>query len=133
MSTAIAFAFDDPTSPDELQRLFAQTDWARGRTVQGIAAMLGATSNRIAARSDGKLVGFARAISDGVFRALIEDVVVDEHFRGQGLGVELVRRLVDRLSDVEQIQLGCRRELIPFYEKLGFECDDTPSMHRSTV
>ena len=35
---------------------------------------------------ENELVGFARVVSDGVFRAYIEDVVVHESVRNKGIG-----------------------------------------------
>ena len=42
------------------------------------------------------MVGFARAISDGVGYAYLADVFIDKDHRGQGLGVELVDTMIDR-------------------------------------
>ncbi len=46
----------------------------------------------------GRLVGMARALSDGVSDAYILDVVVDPAHRSQGVGREIVRRLADHLA-----------------------------------
>ena len=40
-------------------------------------------------------VGFARAVSDGVTVAYLADVYVLSEFRGRGLGLELVREILD--------------------------------------
>ena len=45
--------------------------------------------------SDGVMVGFARAISDGVSFAYLADVYVLPEARGHGLGQELVRVMVE--------------------------------------
>jgi GNAT superfamily N-acetyltransferase len=44
----------------------------------------------------GNMIGFARAISDGVGFAYLADVYIAKDFRGQGLGVELVATMIDR-------------------------------------
>ena len=46
----------------------------------------------------GRLVGMARALSDGVSDAYILDVVVDPAHRSQGVGREIVKRLTDYLA-----------------------------------
>ena len=46
----------------------------------------------------GRLVGMARALSDGVSDAYILDVVVDPAHRSQGVGREIVKRLTDHLA-----------------------------------
>jgi ribosomal protein S18 acetylase RimI-like enzyme len=53
-------------------------------------------------------------------RGYIEDVVVDESVRAQGIGRRLVRELLDRLAGVELVALDCGNELVPFYTSLGF-------------
>ena len=46
----------------------------------------------------GRLVGMARALSDGVSDAYILDVVVDPAHRSHGIGREIVKRLADHLA-----------------------------------
>ena len=46
----------------------------------------------------GRLVGMARALSDGVSDAYILDVVVDPAHRSRGIGREIVKRLSDHLA-----------------------------------
>lgn len=128
MSDSVTYSVNGSVSPQELQALLDQTDWANGRSADGIAAMLGATAIQVSARSDGRLVGFGRAISDGVYRALIEDVVVDQAWRAQGVGRRLVRMLIEQLSQVEQVQLDCGEEMRPFYASFGFASDPLPRM-----
>ena len=48
--------------------------------------------------SAGRLVGMARALSDGVSDAYILDVVVDPACRSQGVGCTLVSRLAEHLA-----------------------------------
>lgn len=46
----------------------------------------------------GRLVGMARALSDGVSDAYILDVVVEPAHRSRGIGREIVKRLADHLA-----------------------------------
>jgi GNAT superfamily N-acetyltransferase len=115
-------------TPGELQALFAQTTWAQHRTIEGIEAMLRLTGAGVTARSEGALVGFARALTDGAYRALIDDVVVDGAWQGRGVGRELVGRLLEQLRGVEQVRLVCGAELVPFYGRMGFRLDAGPFM-----
>jgi GNAT superfamily N-acetyltransferase len=111
---------DRPLPLDAVQRLLAQTDWAANRSPADLQTML-AGSVCIGAWEDDRLVGFARAITDGVYRALLEDVVVDESLRDQGIGRALVEKLLERLAPVQQILLVCGDRLVPFYGQFGFE------------
>lgn len=67
------------------------------------------------------LVGFARAVTDGIFRAYIEDVIIHPSFQKGGYGQKLVARLLEELSHIDIISLFCEKEYIPFYEKNEFK------------
>lgn len=67
-----------------------------------------------------QVVGFATAISDGVMSAYIPLLEVLPEHRGQGIGTELIRRLLARLDGLYMVDLSCAAELQPFYERLGF-------------
>lgn len=70
-----------------------------------------------------RLLAFARVLTDFLFKALILDVVVDEAYRGQGLGRRLLEAIIthDQMRAVRSIDLTCYPELIPFYKHFGFE------------
>ncbi len=113
----------------DLQRLFAQASWTATRSPEAIQAMLDHTLVCLGVWDDDRLIGFVRAVTDDVFRATVEDVIVDQAYRGRGIGRELLRRLLDRLAQVEEIVLVCEDELIPFYTALGFEHFTMTHMH----
>ncbi|MEO1631393.1 MAG: GNAT family N-acetyltransferase [Bacteroidota bacterium] len=119
----------EPTAqPAEVQALLGQTDWADGRSLDGIERLL-AAGPYVTARAHGQLIGFARALSDGRYRALIEDVIVDAEWRGRGAGEALVHLLLDtHLSNVAQVHLGCEEANVAFYERFGFERTTGPRM-----
>jgi GNAT superfamily N-acetyltransferase len=78
--------------------LSTEAYWGRSRTRADFEAQL-ATSWRVVGvyeADTGRLVGFARATSDGVAYAYLSDVFVTAHARGNGLGKELVATMVDR-------------------------------------
>jgi GNAT superfamily N-acetyltransferase len=69
---------------------------------------------------DGALVGFARAVSDGVAVAYLADVYVLPGYRGQGLGEELVREIVERGELANVRWLLHTRDAHSLYAKVGF-------------
>jgi ribosomal protein S18 acetylase RimI-like enzyme len=69
----------------------------------------------VGAWKDNDLIGFARAVTDGNFRAYIEDVVILSQYQKLGIGNKLVSRLLEELSHIDIISLFCEEELIPFY------------------
>lgn len=70
-----------------------------------------------------ELLGFVRAITDGVYRATIFDLIVAPDWRSRGLGAELLERAHTHpvLSGCGRIELICIQEMVPFYERLGYE------------
>ena len=67
-----------------------------------------------------EVVGFATAISDGVFAAFMPLLEVKPEYRNRGIGSELVRRMEAKLSGMYSIDLVCDPELEPFYSRLGY-------------
>jgi GNAT superfamily N-acetyltransferase len=97
---------DDPGRVDRdavWEFLSTQAYWGRFRTradfeKQFASAwrVVGAYETRACETGAGRLVGFARAISDGVSFAYLADVFVLPDARGTGLGKELVATMIDR-------------------------------------
>jgi predicted GNAT family N-acyltransferase len=112
--------YTPPTSAEAVQKLLAQTDWANNRDIDGIQHML-VHSVCMGAWDGAVMVGFARVITDGKYRAFLEDVVVDAAYRGQGIGAGLVRAIMAQLDGIEEIALFCQPHLIEFYAAFGFE------------
>jgi predicted GNAT family N-acyltransferase len=92
--------------------------------------MLTHTFIHVTAWHNGRLVGFARAITDTVYRAVVDDVVVDAALRGRGVGTQLMKTIGVELSDVEMVILSCVPGVIPFYETVGYKRFRGPIMER---
>ncbi len=73
----------------------------------------------------GRQVGFARAISDGVSLAYLADVYVLAPYRGRGLGVALVREMVERSFGEIRWMLHTA-DAQGLYERLGFSEGKSP-------
>jgi ribosomal protein S18 acetylase RimI-like enzyme len=67
----------------------------------------------------GQVVGFLTAITDGVLAAYLPLLEVLPEYQHRGIGSELVRRIVERLSRLYMIDLFCDPELEPFYSRFG--------------
>lgn len=65
-----------------------------------------------------RVVGFITAISDGVLAAYIPLLEVLLEYQGQGIGSELLRRMLARLADLYMVDLTCDPERESFYEQL---------------
>jgi GNAT superfamily N-acetyltransferase len=112
---------------DELQALYQKEWWSRGRTRDDISVMLRHSDFCFAWHETGteRLIAFARVLSDRVYKALILDVIVDGAHRGSGLGRQIMESIAGHpeLRNVRHLELYCRPEMVPFYEKWGFSTD----------
>jgi predicted N-acetyltransferase YhbS len=69
--------------------------WAQGRPRETVERLVRQATRVVGAYVGGRQVGFARAFSDGVALAYLADVYVLPEHRGRGLGIELVREIVE--------------------------------------
>jgi len=105
----------------ELLELFSQTKWANNRSVEDVRALLKNTNTYVVIRDEEKLIGFGRAITDGIYRALLDDIVIDKNYRNKGLGGQIIDKLMDRLKNIEEVFLNTGEHLEKFYQKFGFK------------
>ncbi|MGM0752444.1 MAG: GNAT family N-acetyltransferase [Bacillota bacterium] len=120
MNTEILSYTERTIKPQDVMKLYQDVSWWGERQVQDIEEML-IKGLSVGAWVDGTLVGFARAVSDGKFRAYVEDVVIHSSYRKEHIGTKLVSKLLDELSHIDVISLFCEEHLIPFYEKNSFK------------
>ena len=105
------------------------TFWSKQRSVKDIKKML-CNSQVIVSAWEGKhLIGFGRATSDNVYRAVLWDVVVDKSHQKKGLGRKIVNSIVRSLlkSRVERIYL-MTTHFEDFYERLGFSKENNQEL-----
>ncbi len=84
------------------------------RLLQGSSHVVLAIDERTA-----EVVGFVTAISDRVLSAYIPLLEVLPEYQHQGIGQELMRRMIAALRALYMIDLLCEPDLQPFYEQLG--------------
>jgi ribosomal protein S18 acetylase RimI-like enzyme len=65
------------------------------------------------------VVGFITAIGDGILSAHITLLEVLPAYQGQGIGRELMRRMLDSLGNLYAVDLLCDPEMQPFYARFG--------------
>jgi GNAT superfamily N-acetyltransferase len=69
--------------------------------------------------ADDRVVGFVNMLSDGVLTAFIPWLEVLPEYQGQGVGRELMRRILDGTDRFYSVDLVCDAALVPYYERLG--------------
>ena len=96
--------------------------WAQQRNTADLKQMLAGSTVVVSLWRGKRMVGFGRATSDGIHRAVLWDVVVAGDLQGKGLG----RQVVEALLAAPEIQQAERVYLMTtnssgFYQQLGFK------------
>ena len=125
---------DDPARVDldEVHRYLSEESyWAEGRRRETVERLIREATRVVGLYApDARQVGFARAVSDGVAFAYLADVYVLPEARGRGLGVELVREIVENGSLAGVKWLLHTGDAHGLYERFGFGAPSERLMER---
>jgi ribosomal protein S18 acetylase RimI-like enzyme len=119
-----------PLDLEQLQHLLqSAVFWARDRRLEDLQSAILSSRPVVAAWDGDRLIGFSRALSDGVYRATIWDVVVHPDYQGAGLGRKLVETILSHphVNRAERIYLMTTHQQ-SFYERIGFEQNYSTTM-----
>lgn len=105
-------------APNQVSGFFV--GWPVAPSVEKLIEVMDSSYRRVWALEGERVVGYINAISDGVLTAFIPWLEVHPDYQGQGVGTELVNRLVAQLEGMYSIDLACDEDLIGYYERLGF-------------
>lgn len=94
--------------------------WAEGRPYEVVERLVRDAQRVVGIYDDGRQVGFARAFTDGVSLVYLADVYVLPEYRGRGLGVELVREMVEHGPFAQLRWILHTRDAHGLYRKVGF-------------
>ncbi|MCF7920459.1 MAG: GNAT family N-acetyltransferase [Candidatus Cloacimonetes bacterium] len=103
---------------NDLQGFFE--GWENPPSTQKHYEILKNSSQIILAYENDKLIGFITAITDNVISAYIPLLEILPEYKNQGIGSELLHRMLEQLNDVYMIDIVCDEQLAGFYEKQGF-------------
>lgn len=124
------FSVDCDPARLDLERIhgyLTQSYWARGIPLETVRRSLEHSLN-FGLYCDQEQVGFARCVTDRATFAYLADVFVLEEFRGQGLGRQLLRAVMQH----PELQ-GLRRWMLAthdahdLYRSFGFQDNSEPS------
>jgi len=111
-----------PTEYEAARRLLIAGGWSDHRVadIESFALLLQRSQACLVALVGNQVVGFIRALTDGLSNGYISMVVVDEAYRNQGIGSALVRTVMGSDPDITWVLRAGREGVAGFYEKLGF-------------
>ena len=110
------------TTPEyeQVRRFLSDNGWAhRVGDPERFARMIAGSNRTVVAWDNQQVIGFARALCDGISNGYLSTVAVSESHRGQGIGRELVRRLMGDDPEITWI-LRAGRGSEGFWAKMGF-------------
>ena len=112
-----------------LQLLQVGAFWAKSRSREKMEIAIANSNPVVTVWDNERIIGFARATSDGVYRAGIWDVVIHPDYRGWGLGRKLVETVLTHpdVNRVERVYLTTTNQQ-SFYERIGFEPNSSTTM-----
>jgi GNAT superfamily N-acetyltransferase len=114
---------DDPARVDlDAVHSYLANDayWALGRPREEVERLVRSAARVVSLFHEGRQIGFCRAASDGTSFVYLADVYVLEAYRGRGLGLELVRQMVEGSELRERKWLLHTEDAHGLYLKLGF-------------
>ncbi|MGJ3699460.1 GNAT family N-acetyltransferase [Variovorax sp. AFSI2.2] len=116
---------------DAVHRLLMTSGWAhRVGDAKDLGQLISASQRAVVAVADDEIVGFARAITDGISNGYVSMVVVAERHRRLGIGQALVERLIGSEPNITWVLRAGRTGAAEFFAKLGFSASST-AMERS--
>lgn len=111
---------------EAIHGLLVTSGWAhRVGGVEELERLILASQQAVVAVADNEIVGFARAITDGISNGYVSMVVVAEKHRRRGIGQALVERLVASGSNITWVLRAGRPGAAEFFAKLGFVASET--------
>tara|TARA_B100000965_G_scaffold290597_1_gene248400 strand:- start:693 stop:1169 length:477 start_codon:yes stop_codon:yes gene_type:complete len=100
------------------------TSWANERNKEDIKKMLSRSEVVVSVWKGTRLIGFGRATSDRVYRAVLWDIVVEKKYQKIGIGKKIVKSILSNqlISKVEKIYIMTTK-FEKFYSKMGFQSE----------
>lgn len=106
---------------DEFIKLFNSVGWERDK--KRVNEHKKHSSFAVSLHIDNEIVGMDRVVGDGAYFT-IYDIVVDKNYQGLGIGLIIMREIVDWYKTIEDddtfLYVNASKNREPFYEKFGF-------------
>ena len=108
---------------NKLKRLLDKNAfWAKNRTISDLKKCLANSDVVISLWVDNEIVGFGRALTDGIYRGVLWDIVIDSNHQGKGFGTLIVNNLLSskKIKKTKKVYLMTTNKKL-FYSQFDFE------------
>ena len=108
---------------NKLQKLLDHNAfWAKNRTIYDLKKCLANSDVIVSLWVGNEIVGFGRALTDGIYRAVLWDIVIDQNYQGKGFGKLIVNSLLTskKIKKTKKIYLMTSNKKL-FYSQLDFK------------
>ena len=96
--------------------------WAKNRTINDLKKCLANSDVIISLWVGTEIVGFGRALTDGIYRGVLWDIVIDQSYQGKGFGKLIVENLLSskKIKKTKKLYLMTTNKKL-FYSQLDFK------------
>lgn len=119
-STTIHYSQNKEFTAIALQELFTSVAWTSGFYPEKLQVALRNSHTVISAWHQGRLIGLMNALSDGIMTAYFHYLLVHPDYQRQGIGRELVARMLEQYDDTARKVLISDSTAASFFRKCGF-------------
>ena len=108
---------------NKLQKLLDNNAfWAKNRTTNDLRKCLAKSDVVISIWVGNEIVGFGRALTDGIYRGVLWDIVIDQNHQGKGFGKLIINNLLSskEIKNTKKIYLMTTNKKL-FYSQMDFK------------
>ena len=107
----------------KLQRLLDRNAfWANNRSINDLKKCLANSDVIISLWVGNEIVGFGRALTDGIYRGVLWDIVIDKNHQGKGFGTMIIQNLLSskKIKNTKKLYLMTTNKKL-FYSQFNFK------------
>ena len=108
---------------NKLQKLLDRnTFWAKSRKIIDLKKCLSNSDVIVSLWVGDEIVGFGRALTDGIYRGVLWDIVIDENHQGKGFGSLIIQKLLSskKIQNTKKLYLMTTNKKL-FYSQFNFK------------
>ena len=96
--------------------------WAKNRTINDLKKCLANSDVIVSLWVDHEIVGFGRALTDGIYRGVLWDIVIDQNHQGKGFGRLIIKTLLSskKIKKTKKLYLMTTNQK-SFYSQFDFQ------------